>query len=160
MTTTVNYPSNLPYPQRASQNMTQDTPFMTVQPSVGPPIFIEQTSDLKSTWSITWMFTLRQAQIFKSWLRSPNYCNNGNAWFNMAIDLGDLQGVQTQELHFTGMPVQTSKDGITVTWTATVIVKNTADATEAYDDWIVGMPEGYVDYWLDLVASKELPESK
>lgn len=158
----VNYPSNIPLPQRASQNMTLDTPFMAVQPAVGIPIFIEQTSDLKATWSLTWIFTLNQAQIFKSWLRSPNYCNNGNAWFNMPIDLGDLQGVQVQELHFTsgGFPVQTSKNGLLVTWSATVIAKGVADQSENYDDWIVEAPDGWGDYWLDYVASKEIPESK
>lgn len=158
----VNYPSNIPLHQRASQNMTSDTPFKAVQPAVGPPIFIEQTVDQKTTWSLTWVFTLNQAQIFKSWLRSPNYCNRGNSWFNLPIDLGDMQGVQLQEVHFTadGYPVQTSKDGNTVTWSATVITRGIQDATEDYDDWIVDAPAGWGDYWLDYVASKEIPESK
>lgn len=159
MATTVNYPANLPLPQRASQNMTPDTGFKTITPSVGPVIFMQLTQDLKVTWSLTWIFTLQQAQIFKSWLRSPNYCNNGNAWFNMPIDLGDMQGVQNQELHFTGMPVQTSKDGLTVTWTATVICNKPADDTADYDDWIVEAPEGYGDIWPDYTMSKEVPKA-
>lgn len=35
------------------------------------------------------------------------------------------------------MPVQTSKNGNIVTWTATVISNGVEDITEDYDDWIV-----------------------
>lgn len=161
MTTTVNYPSSIPLPQRANQNMTQDTGYKSVTPAVGPVIFIQQTQDLKATWSLTWIFTLHQAQIFKSWLRSPNYCNNGSAWFNMPIDLGDMQGVQTQELHFTsdGFPVQSSKDGNTVTWTAKVITNGINDVMEDYDDWLIEAPDGYGDIWPDYTMTKEVPKA-
>ncbi len=55
----------------------------------------------------------------------------------MPIDLGDTQGVQQQTLHFVDMPVQTSKNGNIVTWSATVISNGIEDITEDYDDWIV-----------------------
>ncbi|RVS13070.1 hypothetical protein EOL18_27270, partial [Raoultella ornithinolytica] len=61
---TVSYPALLPLPQRASQNMTQDTAWQTTQPAVGPVIFTPLTTDLKSTWSLQWIFTLQQAERF------------------------------------------------------------------------------------------------
>ncbi|QII37895.1 hypothetical protein G3M83_09390 [Rouxiella badensis] len=152
----VAYPQWLPLPQRASQNMTQDTGFITTQPAVGPAIFTPITTDLKATWSLTWIFTLAQAEIFKSWLRSPNYCDRGRAWFTMPIDLGDTQGPQDQTLHFVSMPVQTSKDGNSVTWTASVISNGISDITEDYDDRIVEtQPES--GFWMDLLVSGILP---
>lgn len=154
----ISYPDWLPLPQRADQNMTQDTGWQTTQPAVGPAIFTPFTTDLKATWSLQWIFTLDQAERFKSWLRSPSYCNRGNAWFEMTIDLGDTQGPQTQLLHFTSMPVQTSKNGNTVTWSATVISNGIQDVTEDYDDWIVQAPPRY-GYWLDLLVTEILPRA-
>lgn len=154
---TVNYPQWLPLPQRASQNMTQDTGFLTTQPAVGPAIFTPITTDLKATWSLTWIFTVAQAERFKSWLRSPTYCDSGRNWFTMPIDLGDTQGVQEQTLHFVSMPVQTNKNGGTVTWTANVICNGLTDKTEDYDDWIVGAQPG-TGYWYDLLVTEILPK--
>lgn len=153
---TTSYPARLPLPQRASQNMTQDTGFLTTQPAVGPAIFTPITTDLKTTWSLTWIFTVAQGEVFKSWLRSPNYCDRGRNWFTMPIDLGDTQGVQLQTLHFTSMPVQTSKQGGTVTWTATVISNGMEDITEEFDDWIVGAQDG-AGGWYDLLVTQILP---
>ncbi|MDU6531825.1 MAG: hypothetical protein E6525_26015 [Klebsiella grimontii] len=128
---TVQYPPFLPLPQRADQNMTQDT---------------------------AWQTTLDQAERFKSWLRSPTYCDRGRNWFQMPIDLGDTQGVQLQTLHFVSMPVQTSKNGNIVTWTATVISNGIEDITEDYDDWIVEAQPGY-GYWLDYLITEVMPRA-
>lgn len=155
---TVSYPEFLPLPQRASQNMTQDTGWQTTQPAVGPVIFTPFTTDLKTTWTLQWIFTLQQAERFKSWLRSPTYCDGGRNWFQMSIDLGDMQGVQLQTLHFVNMPVQTSKNGGTVTWTATVICNGIDDITEDYDDWIVEAQPEY-GYWLDYLVTKVMPRA-
>ncbi|MFI2855051.1 hypothetical protein ACH677_23320 [Klebsiella aerogenes] len=155
---TVSYPEFLPLPQRASQNMTQDTGWQTTQPAVGPAIFTPFTTDLKATWTLQWIFTLQQAERFKSWLRSPAYCDRGCNWFTMSIDLGDMQGVQLQTLHFVNMPVQTSKNGGTVTWTATVICNGIDDITEDYDDWIVEAQPEY-GYWLDYLVTEVMPRA-
>ena len=155
---TVSYPDWLPLPQRADQNMTQDTAWQTTQPAVGPAIFTPLTTVLKSTWTLKWIFTLAQAERFKSWLRSPTYCNRGNSWFTMKIDLGDTQGVQLQTLHFVSMPVQTSKNGGVVTWTAAVISNGIIDVTEDYDDWVVAAQPDY-GYWLDLLVTDILPRA-
>lgn len=155
---TVSYPEFLPLPQRASQNMTQDTGWQTTQPAVGPAIFTPFTTDLKATWTLQWIFTLQQAERFKSWLRSPTYCDRGRNWFTMSIDLGDMQGVQLQTLHFVNMPVQTSKNGGTVMWTATVICNGIDDITEDYDDWIVEAQPEY-GYWLDYLVTEVMPRA-
>nr|WP_207154893.1 hypothetical protein [Klebsiella pneumoniae] len=155
---TVQYPPFLPLPQRADQNMTQDTAWQTTQTAVGPLIITPITTDLKATWTLQWIFTLAQAERFKSWLRSPTYCDRGRAWFQMPIDLGDTQGVQQQTLHFVDMPVQTSKNGSVVTWTATVISNGIEDITEDYDDWIVEAQPGY-GYWLDYLITEVMPRA-
>lgn len=155
---TVSYPEFLPLPQRPSQNMTQDTGWQTTQPAVGPAIFTPFTTDLKATWTLQWIFTLQEAERFKSWLRSPTYCDRGRNWFTMSIDLGDMQGVQLQTLHFVNMPVQTSKNGGTVTWTATVICNGIDDITEDYDDWIVEAQPEY-GYWLDYLVTEVMPRA-
>lgn len=155
---TVSYPEFLPLPQRPIQNMTQDTGWQTTQPAVGPAIFTPFTTDLKATWTLQWIFTLQQAERFKSWLRSPTYCDRGRNWFTMSIDLGDMQGVQLQTLHFVNMPVQTSKNGGTVTWTATVICNGIDDITEDYDDWIVEAQPEY-GYWLDYLVTEVMPRA-
>ncbi|WP_454878593.1 hypothetical protein [Serratia inhibens] len=153
----VNYPPYVPLPQRANQNMGQDTGFKITSPAVGPAILTPITTDLKTQWSLTWIFTLDQAERFKSWLRSPTYCNSGRNWFTMPIDLGDTQGVQEQTLAFMSMPVQTSKNGNTVTWTASVICNKLNDVTENNDDWIVQAPPRY-GYWLDLLVTEIIPD--
>lgn len=155
----VKYPAYLPLPQRANMNMTRDTSFRESSPAVGPAVFTPITTNLKTTWSINWILTLAEAERFKSWLRSPTYCDNGRVWFDMPVDLGDMQGVQIQELHFTGgLPVQTSKNGNTVTYTANVICNDLEDITEEYDDWIVGaQPE--TGYWYDLLVTEILPDA-
>ena len=45
---TVQYPPFLPLPQRADQNMTQDTAWQTTQTAVGPLIITPITTDLKA----------------------------------------------------------------------------------------------------------------
>lgn len=83
------YPSFLLLPQSADQNMTQDTAWQTTQTVVGPLIITSITTDLKATWTLQWIFTLAQAECFKSWLRSPTYCDRGGNWFQIPIDLED-----------------------------------------------------------------------
>lgn len=56
------------------------------------------------------------------------------------------------------MPVQTSKNGNIVTWTATVISNGIEDITEDYDDWIVEAQPGY-GYWLDYLITEVMPRS-
>ncbi|EOL9004649.1 hypothetical protein ACM915_002419 [Cronobacter turicensis] len=154
----VKYPPFLPLPQRANMNMTQDTSFRQSNPAVGPAVFTPITTDLKTSWNLNWIFTLAEAERFKSWLRSPNYCNRGQEWFDIPIDLGDTQGVQVQEVHFITMPVQTSKNGSTVTWSADIICNFMQDVTEDYDDWIINaQPDA--GYWYDLIVTEILPDA-
>lgn len=85
------YPSWLPLAQRASKNMTTQTPFRSDQPAVGAPIFQKLTTDVAVTWSLTWVFTLEQDRAFMQWLRSPKYLNKCNEWFTMDVDLGVVE---------------------------------------------------------------------
>ena len=72
----IKYPDWLPLAQRASKNLTQQTPFRSDQPAVGAPIFQKMTTDIAATWSLTWKFTLAEERAFIQWLRSPSYLNN------------------------------------------------------------------------------------
>lgn len=150
------YPSWLPLAQRASKNMTTQTPFRSDQPAVGAPIFQKLTTDVAVTWSLTWVFTLEQDRAFTQWLRSPKYLNKCNEWFTMDVDLGG-SGRQNQTLHFTDYPVQTSINGGVVTWTGNVIAKTLNNSDDGSDDIIVEYPPSQ-RLWLDEIVNRDWPE--
>lgn len=150
------YPSWLPLAQRASKNLTFQTPFRQDVPAVGAPIFQKLTTDIAATWSLTWVFTLAEEQAFIQWLRSPSYLNKANNWFTMMIDLGG-SGLQEQTLHFTDYPVQTSIDGGVVTWTGNVIAKKLNNTMDEFDDVLVELDYRWYS-WLDEVVNRDLPQ--
>lgn len=153
---TIPYPSWLPLAQRASKNLTFQTPFRQDVPAVGAPIFQKLTTDISSQWSLTWKFTLAQERAFIQWLRSPSYLNKCNNWFTMMIDLGG-SGLQEQTLHFTDYPVQTSIDGGVVTWTGNVIAKKLNNTMDEFDDVLVELDYRWYS-WLDEVVNRDLPQ--
>lgn len=152
----IKYPDWLPLAQRASKNLTQQTPFRSDQPAVGAPIFQKLTTDIAATWSLTWVFTMEQERAFMQWLRSSKYLNHCNNWFTMMIDLGG-SGLQEQTLHFTDYPVQTSIDGGVVTWTGNVIAKKLNNTMDEFDDVLVELDYRWYN-WLDEVVNRELPQ--
>ena len=152
----IKYPGWLPLAQRASKNLTFQTPFRKDTPAVGAPIFQKLTTDIAATWSLTWVFTLAEERAFIQWLRSPNYLNKANNWFTMMIDLGG-SGLQEQTLHFTDYPVQTSIDGGVVTWTGNVIAKKLNNTMDEFDDVLVELDYRWYS-WLDEVVNRELPQ--
>ena len=152
----IKYPDWLPLAQRASKNLTQQTPFRSDQPAVGAPIFQKLTTDIAATWSLTWKFTLAEERAFIQWVRSPSYLNKANNWFTMMIDLGG-SGLQEQTLHFTDYPVQTSIDGGVVTWTGNVIAKKLNNTMDEFDDVLVELDYRWYG-WLDEVVNRELPQ--
>ncbi len=149
------YPDWLPLAQKANKAMSLDTPFRTDQPVVGAPIYEKLTDDIKAVWSLTWIFTLGQERAFQQWLRSPRYLDKGNQWFTMPINIGG-SGLQLQELHFTSMPVQTSINGNTVTWTGTVIARKLFNSDDDFDDIIVELPPQWFGT-LDRVVNETIP---
>ena len=152
----IKYPDWLPLAQRASKNLTQQTPFRSDQPAVGVPIFQKLTTDIAATWSLTWVFTLAEERAFIQWVRSSRYLNKCNNWFTMMIDLGG-SGLQEQTLHFTDYPVQTSIDGGVVTWTGNVIAKKLNNTMDEFDDILVELDYRWYS-WLDEVVNRELPQ--
>ncbi|SUC14390.1 Uncharacterised protein [Proteus vulgaris] len=154
----IDYPDWLPLAQKADKSMTLDTGFLTDQPQVGAPIFQKLTDDLKTVWSVNWIFTLQQEQAFAQWLRSPNYLDNCNRWFRMKINLGG-SGLQEQELHFVSYPVQASINGSSVTWTGQVISKKLYNSDDEFDDIIVEFPPSFGS-WLDIIVTETLPKYK
>ncbi|ATE85664.1 hypothetical protein KGB36_gp17 [Shigella phage Sf11 SMD-2017] len=152
----IKYPDWIPLAQRASKNLTQQTPFRSDQPAVGAPIFQKLTTDIVATWSLTWVFTLAEERAFIQWLRSSRYLNKCNNWFTMMIDLGG-SGLQEQTLHFTDYPVQTSIDGGVVTWTGNVIAKKLNNTMDEFDDVLVELDYRWYG-WLDEVVNRELPQ--
>ncbi|MBK5074596.1 hypothetical protein I2492_15560 [Budviciaceae bacterium CWB-B4] len=147
----IDYPDWIPLPQKANKNMTFDTGFRTDQPQVGAPIFQRLTDDLKTTWTLTWIFELAEERAFQLWLRSPSYLDNCNQWFKMPLNIGG-SGLQMQELHFTEFPVQSSINGASVTWTGNVIVKKLYNSDDDYSDIIVELPPPWAS-WLDIIVT-------
>lgn len=152
----IRYPSWLPLAQRASKNLTFQTPFRQDAPAVGAPIFQKLTTDIAATWSLTWIFTLAEERAFIQWLRSPSYLNKANNWFTMDIDLGG-SGLQTQTLHFVDYPVQANITGGVVTWTGNVIAKTLNNTNDEFDDILVELDPRWFS-WLDEVINRDLPE--
>ena len=123
---------------------------------MGAPIFQRFTDDLKTTWSLNWIFTLPEDRAFEQWYRSPRYLDNGNQWFTMLCNLGG-SGLQLQELHFVAPPVQTSINGNTTTWTGSVITRKVYNPDDEFSDVIVELPP---NQWgiIDEVVNRDLPE--
>lgn len=123
----IDYPDWLPLAQKSNKNVTSDTGFRTDQPQVGAPIFQKLTDDLKSSFSLTWIFTRDQHRAFYQWLRSPNYLDNGNQWFSMRLSTGTGDsGLEVQELHFTAYPTW-NQSGSVFTWTGDSVLSFTLD---------------------------------
>lgn len=152
----IRYPSWLPLAQRASKNLTFQTPFRQDVPAVGAPIFQKLTTDVATSWSLTWIFTSEQERAFMQWLRSSKYLNSCTEWFTMSIDLGG-SGLQTQTLHFVDYPVQTNITGGVVTWTGNVIAKKLNNTMDEFDDVLVELDYRWYS-WLDEVVNRELPQ--
>lgn len=150
------YPDWLSLPQKANKSRTIDAGFRTDQPAVGAPIFQRLTDNLKTTWSLTWIFTLQEDRAFEQWYRSPRYLDNGNQWFTMLCNLGG-SGLQLQELHFVAPPVQTSINGNTTTWTASVITRKVYNPDDEFSDVIVELPP-YQWGIIDEVVNRDMPE--
>lgn len=152
------YPDWLPLAQKANKNRSSDVGFRTDQPAVGAPIYQKLTDDLKTTWTLTWLFQRGEDRAFEQWLRSPKYLDNGNQWFTMPINLGG-SGIQVQELHFTadGYPKQTSDNNGVITWSATVISRGVINSDDDDSDIIVELPPIWWS-WLDEIVNRDLPE--
>lgn len=148
----IDYPDWLPLAQKANKNVTTDTGFRTDQPQVGAPIFQKLTDDLKASFSLTWIFTAAQHRAFIQWLRSPNYLDNGNQWFNMPISTGTGDtGLEVQELHFTTYPTW-NQSGSTFTWMGSVIARELKNSDDDFDDIIVELPPPWAS-WLDIIVT-------
>lgn len=145
------YPDWLPLAQK-SKTPSTDTGFRTDQPTVGAPIFQKLTDDLKTSFSLTWIFTRDQHRAFMQWMRSPNYLDNGNQWFTMPVGTGTGDtGVEVQELHFLAWPTW-SQSGSVFTWSGDVISRKLVNSDDEFDDIIVELPPPW-DSWLDIVVT-------
>jgi len=152
----IDYPEGLPLAQKSNKNPTTDTGFRTDQPQVGAPIYQKLTDDLKTTFNLTWIFTQEQHRRFYQWLRSPNYLDNANEWFNMRLYTGMGEtGIEEQELHFTAYPTW-SQNGSIFTWTGAVICRQLKSSDDQFDDVIVELPSPWGS-WLDEVVTEIIP---
>lgn len=145
------YPDWLPLAQKG-KSPTTDTGFRLDQPTVGAPVFQKLTDDLKTSFSLTWIFTQDQHRAFMQWLRSPNYLDNCNQWFTMPLGTGTGDtGVEVQELHFLSWP-SWSQSGSIFTWSGDVIVRELVNSDDEFDDIIIELPPPWAS-WLDIVVT-------
>lgn len=146
------YPDWLPLAQRSGKSPKTDTGFRVDNPQVGAPIFQKLTDDLKTTFSLTWVFLPHQHRAFMQWLRSPNYLDNCNQWFTMPLGTGTGDtGIEVQELHFLAWP-QWSQNGAAFTWTGDVICRRLSNADDEFDDILVELPSPWGN-WLDVMVT-------
>lgn len=155
----IEYPDWLPLAQKSNKNPKTDTGFRTEQPQVGAPIFQKLTDDLKTSLSLSWIFTEYQHRAFSQWLRSPNYLDNCNQWFTMKVGTGTGDtGLELLELHFTAYPTW-SQSGSVFTWTGDVICRQLANSDDDYGDLILELPPPWSG-WLDIVVTETIPRSE
>ncbi|MGU3413783.1 hypothetical protein ACLBW0_21680 [Enterobacteriaceae bacterium C34A] len=146
------YPDWLPLAQK-SKTPTTDTGFRTDQPLVGAPIFQKLTDDLKTGFSLTWIFTLAEHRAFLQWIRSPNYLDNCNSWFTMKVGIGSgpSGNAEEQTLHFTKYPTW-SQSGSVFTWTGDVVTRKLLNSDDDYDDIVIELPPPWASY-LDIIVT-------
>jgi hypothetical protein len=146
------YPDWLPLAQK-SKTPSTDTGFRTDQPQVGAPIFQKLTDDLKTGFSLTWIFTLAEHRAFLQWIRSPAYLDNCNQWFTMKVGIGSgaYGNAEEQTLHFINYP-KWSQSGAVFTWTGDVVTKKLQNSDDDYADIIVELPPPWAS-WLDIVVT-------
>ena len=151
------YPDWLPLAQKA-KTPTTDTGFRVENPQVGAPIFQKLTDDLKTGFSLTWIFRQYEHRAFMQWIRSPDYLDNCNQWFSMPLGTGTGDtGVEVQELHFTEIP-SWSQSGSVFTWTGNVICRQLKTTDDDFDDIIIELPPPWGS-WLDEIVTVILPEA-
>jgi len=152
----IDYPDWLPLAQKP-KTPKPDTGFRTDLPQVGAPIFQRLTDDLKTGFSLTWIFTRDQHRAFMQWVRSPLYLDNGNQWFNMPVGIGsgDNGQAEMQELHFIAQPTWTQSGSI-FTWSGDVICRKLNNSDDQYADVIVEFPPGTGGF-LDVIVTVDMP---
>lgn len=145
------YPDWLPLAQKG-KTLSTDTGFRVDNPQVGAPIFQRFTDDLKTSFSLQWIFTKEQHRAFMQWLRSPNYLDNCNQWFMMPISTGTGDaGIDVQELHFLAWPAWSQKGSI-FTWNGDVICRELQNSDDEFDDILLELPPPWAP-WLDIVVT-------
>ena len=145
------YPEWLPLAQKGKTPAT-DTGFRVDSPQVGAPIFQKLTDDLKTTFSLQWIFTAEQHRAFMQWLRSPLYLDNCNQWFSMPVGTGTGEtGLEMQELHFMSWPTW-SQSGSVFTWTGDVVARQLHNADDEFADIIIELPDPWAA-WLDIIVT-------
>lgn len=147
------YPDWLPLAQK-SKTPKPDTGFRTDLPQVGAPIFQKLTDDLKTGFSLTWIFTRDQHRAFLQWESSPNYLDKSNQWFLMPVGIGSgaCGEPEMQELHFVNGRPTWSQSGSVFTWSGDVICRQLKNSDDDYADIIVELPPPW-DSWLDIVVT-------
>ena len=151
------YPDWMPLAQKSGKTPTTDTGFRTDQPQVGAPIFQKLTDDLKTTLSLTWIFTEYQHRVFTQWLRRPDYLDNCNQWFTMRVGTGTGDnGVEVLEMHFTAYPTF-NQSGSVFTWSGGVICRKLQNSDDDYGDLMIEMPPPWASI-LDEVITDIIPE--
>lgn len=146
------YPDWLPLAQK-SKTPKPDTGFRTDLPQVGAPIFQKLTDDLKTGFSLTWIFTRDQHRAFLQWESSPNYLDKSNQWFLMPVGIGSgaYGEPEMQELHFVARPTW-SQSGSVFTWSGDVICRQLKNSDDDYDDIVVELPPPWASF-LDIVVT-------
>lgn len=151
------YPDWMPLAQKSGKTPTTDTGFRTDQPQVGAPIFQKLTDDLKTTLSLTWIFTEYQHRVFTQWLRRPDYLDNCNQWFTMRVGTGTGDnGVEVLEMHFTAYP-KFNQSGSVFTWSGGVICRKLQNSDDDYGDLMIELPPPWASI-LDEVITDIIPE--
>ncbi|WP_106478102.1 hypothetical protein [Phytohalomonas tamaricis] len=159
----VNYPKGLPLMMVSGKSRSQAATYRMSDPAVGPGYVERLTENTPVFWSFSLTMTREQANIFRIWLESPNYCDKGLSSFIMPVKTEE--GLVEHELRFTvdGYPQLKSETGNILTYGCECFAKRLV--REFDDDVILEWSEQYgAAYplqfeYLDRTVNKEWPDA-
>jgi len=84
ITTDIDYPAELPYPQRTGYNTQTVQPFIRTQLTSGRARQRRRFSSVPSDYTVNWIFSSNnEVALFEAWFRYK--VNDGAAWFNCKL---------------------------------------------------------------------------
>ncbi len=97
MTTTITFPSNLPYPKVDGYSIKPDEAIVRTDMEAGPARQRRRYTQTPSKITVNWMMTRDQFSLFEAWYKY--HAKEGAEWFYITL-LGGL-GLIEQEARFT-----------------------------------------------------------
>lgn len=152
---TIDYPAELPTPQRSGYGLQHVSPFARTEMTTGRNRSRRTFTSVPTRVPLTWLFTNQQAQIFEAWFAYG--IDDGTQWFN--IDLTTPAGrLAPYECQFTSMYNGPTLIGIDH-WQITAEVEIRERPLLPKEWYLYGKELVLASDIIDVAANKEWPEA-